>query len=242
MINQSIPILMYHSIESMPKSTIMRGMHVPPHRFDFQMRLLKYFGYKGLSLRDLKPYLKGEKLGKVVGITFDDGYQNNLINAAPILKKYNFTATSFLVSKYIGKANIWDKPKGITQRPLMTNNEIQTWLSFGMDIGAHTLSHIDLTSASSSEAIKEIEGCKIDLEKRFNIPIEDFCYPFGKFNERIYKIAKNVGYLSASTMIRGRANSRSSLLKLPRIPVTHHTLPHLFLIKLFTNYEDKRAN
>jgi len=206
------------------------------------MRLLKYFGYKGLSIRELKPYLTGEKLGKVVGITFDDGYQNNLINAAPILKKYNFTATSYLVSKYIGLTNIWDKPKGITQRPLMSDDEIKTWLSFGMDIGAHTLSHVDLTSASVSEAIHEVEGCKIGLEKKFNIPIEDFCYPFGKFNEKIYKIAKNAGYLSALTMVRGRVNSNSNILKLPRIPVTHHTFPHLFLIKLFTNYEDKRSN
>ena len=78
---------MYHSIELMPKSTIMRNLHVPPKRFAFQMWLLKILGYKALSLRKLKPYLDGDKKGKVVGLTFDDGYQNNLINAAPILLK-----------------------------------------------------------------------------------------------------------------------------------------------------------
>ena len=88
MSNINIPILMYHSIEKMPKSTVMRSLHVPPKRFKFQMWLLNFFGYKGLSMRELKPYLDGKKIGKVVGITFDDGYQNNLINAAPVLKKY----------------------------------------------------------------------------------------------------------------------------------------------------------
>ena len=87
--NIKIPILMYHSIESMPKTTVMRSLHVPPRRFDFQMRMLKMLGYQALSLKKLKPYLDGKKQGKVVGITFDDGYQNNLMNAAPILLKYN---------------------------------------------------------------------------------------------------------------------------------------------------------
>ncbi len=87
----NIPILMYHSIESMPRTTIMRSLHVSPRRFKFQMWMLKFLGYQGLSLKNLKPYLDGDKQGKVVGITFDDGYQNNLINAAPILLKYNFS-------------------------------------------------------------------------------------------------------------------------------------------------------
>ena len=139
---------MYHSIEAMPKSTTMRSLHVPPSRFKFQMWMLKKLGYQGLSMRDLKPYLDGDKHGKVVGITFDDGYQNNLINAAPILKQYNFTATCYIVSESIGTSNVWDIEKGITQRALMTENEISEWLSFGMDIGAHTKTHPDLTNIS----------------------------------------------------------------------------------------------
>ena len=90
MMKYPIPILMYHSIESMPKSTVMRSLHVPVKSFAMQMKILDMFGYKGLSMRELTPYLEGKKIGKVVGITFDDGYKNNLINAAPILKKYNF--------------------------------------------------------------------------------------------------------------------------------------------------------
>jgi peptidoglycan/xylan/chitin deacetylase (PgdA/CDA1 family) len=240
MSNIKIPILMYHSIESMPKSTVMRSLHVPPRRFEFQMWMLRILGYKGLSLKNLKPYLDGEKHGKVVGITFDDGYQNNLINAAPVLKKYNFSATCYIVSESIGSSNTWDLGKKITQSPLMSENEIYEWLNLGMDIGAHTRTHVDLTSISKRKAQMEINDCKIELENSFNLQVTDFCYPFGRFNELVCNMAKDSGYLSATTMQRGRANSQSNRYMLPRIPINHRTLPHLFLAKILTKYEDRR--
>ena len=240
MLNMNIPILMYHSIESMPKSTIMRSLHVPPWRFKFQMWLLNIMGYKGLSIRQLKPYLDGDKHGKVVGITFDDGYKNNLVNAAPILKKYSFSATCYLVSDFIGESNIWDFDKGITQRPLMSFEEIQKWLKLGMDIGAHTKTHSDLTKISQKQVEIEITHSKESLEDQFNLKIVDFCYPFGHFTESISAAVMKAGYSSATTMVRGRVKSHSNMFKLPRIPITHHTLPHLFLAKMLTNYEDRR--
>jgi peptidoglycan/xylan/chitin deacetylase (PgdA/CDA1 family) len=236
----NIPILMYHSIELMPRSTIMRSLHVPPKRFKLQMWILKALGYKGLSLKNLQPYLRGEKQGKVVGITFDDGYQNNFINAAPILKKYKFSATCYLVSKRIGSFNKWDVDKGIDQRPLMTEDEIFKWLDLGLDIGAHSKTHVDLTSISEQDCQNEIYDCKEDLENKFKVSITDFCYPYGHFNESVCTMTKNSGFHSATTMIRGRANPQSDNYQLPRIPINHHTLPHLFIAKILTNYEDRR--
>jgi len=236
----NIPILMYHSIESMPRTTIMRSLHVSPKKFKFQMWMLKILGYKGLSLSQLKPYLDGKKYGKVVGITFDDGYLNNLINAAPVLKKYNFTATCYIVSDCIGISNEWDLDNKITQRPLMSESEIKKWISLGMDIGAHTKTHADLTVISNQKAQEEIVDCKIELETKFKVLVNDFCYPFGRFNETILSVTREAGYHSATSMIRGRANEQSSRFMLPRIPINHRTLPHLFLAKILTNYEDKR--
>jgi len=201
---------------------------------------VKILGYKGLSLKDLKPYLDGDSYGKVVGITFDDGYQNNLINAGPILKKYNFSATCYIVSQNIGSSNTWDLEQNITQRQLMSDKEIQKWLNLGMDIGAHSQTHPDLTKINHSIAMDEVRNCKTDLEKKFKISIDDFCYPFGRFDESTIELVKNAGFKSATTMIRGRAKIDSKKLELPRIPVTHHTLPHLFLAKILTNYEDRR--
>ena len=238
--NFKIPILMYHSIESMPKNTVMRSLHVSPRRFKFQMWVLKKLGYRGLSLKELKPYLDGDIYGKVVGITFDDGYQNNLTNAAPVLKKYNFSATCYIVSQNIGLSNIWDLSNNITQRPLMTESEIKQWLNLGMDIGAHTRTHADLTSISEKKAYDEINNCKADLENKFKVKVTDFCYPFGRSNDLISKMVENSNYSTASTMQRGRAHLMSNNYLLPRIPINHRTLPHLFLAKILTKYEDKR--
>jgi peptidoglycan/xylan/chitin deacetylase (PgdA/CDA1 family) len=202
--------------------------------------MLKILGYTGLSLKDLQPYIDGDKQGKVVGITFDDGYQNNLINAAPVLVKYKFSATCYIVSENIGSSNTWDLSKSITQRPLMTENEIKKWLNLGKDIGSNSKTHVDLTCISDEEAQKEINDCKDDLERRFKVVISDFCYPFGYYNESVKSIAKSSGYLSATTMVRGRVNSKSNKHELPRIPINHHTLPHLFLAKILTKYEDRR--
>ena len=242
MLSYNIPILMYHSIESMPRSTVMRSLHVSPRKFEIQMFILKILGYKGLSMKMLKPYLDGEKHGKVVGITFDDGYRNNLINAAPILKKYGFSATCYIVSRNIGKSNVWDLDKQITQRPLMSKKEIFKWINLGMDIGAHSRTHVDLTAISNMNALREIEGCKLDLEKTFKLKIYDFCYPYGKFNAKVVSIVKAAGYNSATSMNRGRAKPSSNIMLLPRIPINYRTFFYLFLLKILTRYEDRRSN
>ena len=124
--------------------------------------------------------------------------------------------------------------------PLMNFDEISIWLNSGMDIGSHTQTHPDLTSLSQKELMMEVKGCKTSLEKKFKIKIENFCYPFGIHNKAICEIVKESGYFSALTMIRGRVKLKSDRFRLPRIPVNHHTLPHLFLTKILTSYEDKK--
>jgi peptidoglycan/xylan/chitin deacetylase (PgdA/CDA1 family) len=235
-----IPILMYHSISKMPKGTIMRGLHVPPKRFALQMKLLKFLGYKGLSIKDLQPYIEGEKTGKVVGITFDDGYKNNITNALPVLKKNNFSATCYLVSQNIGGINHWDITKGIPESSMMNSQDVQMWIDARMEIGCHTQNHIHLTQVDINTAKREIEQSKNDLEERFNCNINNFCYPYGDLNQEIIDMVKKAGYQTATTVQRGRSSSADNKLELPRVPVWHSTLPHLFLIKILTRYEDRR--
>ena len=124
----------------------------------------------------------------------------------------------------------------------MTDTEILEWLNLGMDIGAHTKSHVDLTSITENKALMEIRDCKNDLEKKFNISITDFCYPFGRFNDLISNIVKDSGYLSATTMNRGRVDSNSHKYMLSRVPINHRTLPHLFILKILSKYEDRKKN
>lgn len=235
-----IPILMYHSIAAMPKGTVMRSLHVPPKLFKLQMWLIKILGFKGLSMGDLQPYLTGKKTGKVVGLTFDDGYKNNLTGALPILKKYGFSATCYVVSQNIGGINHWDIDKDIPENPMMDKNEIQQWIDAGMEIGSHTQNHVFLSKIDQKDTITEIKHSKHDLEKMFEVSIEHFCYPYGDYNDSIISITKEAGYQTATTVNRGISNINDNLLTLPRIPITHHTLAHLFLLKILSKYEDKR--
>ncbi len=236
-----IPILMYHSISSMPKGTVMRSLHVPPRLFKLQMWLLKVFGFKGLSMGELQPYLEGKKTGKVVGITFDDGFKNNLVEALPILKKNGFSATCYIISQNIGGINHWDLDKGIDENPLMGEDEVKEWITEGMEIGSHTQNHVHLADIDTKNATKEILQSKLDLEKQFNYPINHFCYPYGSYNDEVVNFAKDAGYQTATTVSRSRAGVDSDLLTLPRIPITHRTFPHLFLMKILSKYEDNHA-
>lgn len=237
----AFPILMYHSIFKMPKGTFMRSLHVSPKRFNFQMHMLKFFGYRGVSMSELHHHLLAGNNEKIVGITFDDGYKNNVINALPILRKLGFTATIYIVSQSIGGSNHWDASKGINKQKLLNKEEIQNWINSGMEIGSHSQHHKDLTKCSQDELYKEITGSKFDLENQFDIPINHFCYPYGNFNDRIIQTVKKAGYKTSTSTIRGRSTPANNPFMLPRVSITHHTLPHLFLMKLFTRYEDNHS-
>ena len=236
---KSIPILMYHSIAAMPKGTVMRSLHVPPKLFKLQMWLLKIMGYQGLSMGKLQPYLTGDKVGKVFGITFDDGFQNNLTHALPILKKFGFSATCYIISQNIGGVNYWDLDKGIPENPLMDESEINEWIENGMEIGSHSQNHVRLAENDIETATKEITQSRLDLESQFNCSINHFCYPYGSHNDKIIEITKDAGYRTATTVNRGRAKSGDNLFTLPRVPITHRTFVHLFLMKILSKYEDK---
>ena len=127
-----IPILMYHQIgERVSPGAPFRGLVVHPAAFRRQMAFMHLLGYRGLSMSALLPYLEGKAQGKVFGITFDDGYLNNLELALPVLDRYGFSATCYAVSGMLGQTNAWDIPQGVPQVPLMTAQELNEWIGRG---------------------------------------------------------------------------------------------------------------
>jgi len=237
----NIPILMYHQIDEPPsRGTPLRGLVVSTASFARQMGLLKLLGYRGLSMPDLEPYLRGEKQGKVVGITFDDGYQNNIRNALPILAKHGFTATCYGVSSMIGGTNSWDRGI-VAEKPLMTAIEWQAWHDAGMDIGSHTRTHAKLTELPPEEARAQITESKRELEQALGCEVRHFCYPYGKFGPEHCTMAKDAGYITATTTQRGRNHSGANPHALRRIMVARATNLALFAAKVMTGYEDRRA-
>ena len=236
-----IPILMYHQIDIPPgRGTPLRGLVVSPDSFGRQMGLLALFGYRGVSMEDLLPYLSGEKIGKVVGITFDDGFQNNLYNALPVLLRYGFTATCYGVSNMLGGSNSWDEKLGIPQKILMTVSEWRAWSDAGMDVGSHTRHHAALTKIGTEEALLEISRSKQELEQTIGCSVSHFCYPYGWFNLEHKEMVRDAGYLTATTTRRGRVHSQHDTFELNRIMVSRTTYLGQFAAKCFTSYEDLR--
>lgn len=191
-------------------------------------------------MRDLEPYLAGKKQGRVFGITLDDGYKNNFDNALPVLMKQGFTATCYGVSNQIGGTNAWDAGL-VAEKQLMGIQEWAGWLKSGMEIGAHTRTHADLTALSDDAAMDEISGCKADFERKFNCEVRHFCYPFGRFAAGHADMVREVGYQTATTTRRGRVKENSQTMELPRVMVARATYLLQLFVKMGSAYEDKRT-
>jgi len=213
---------------------------VTPAAFARQMGLLKVLGYRGLSMSALLPYLRGERRGKVVGITFDDGYLNNLEHALPVLQRHGFSATCYIVSGQLGGSNVWDQPKGVAPQRLMDARQLKAWLAGGQEVGAHTRNHADLLAADQATAREEIAGCRHDLENLLGAEVRHFCYPYGFHRPEHAQMVRDAGYLTATTTERSRTRETDDAFELPRVPVHRTTSLPLLWLKLATGYEDRR--
>ena len=238
---QPIPILMYHQIaQAPPRGTPFRSLCVAPADFARQMGWLKALGYQGLSMSALMPYLSGQRQGKVFGITLDDGYLNNLTHALPVLQRYGFSSTCYVVSQLLGKSNLWDREVGIPEAALMSADQLRDWVAGGQEIGAHTRHHVRLKQMTPADSREEIALCKTELEAVVGTNVAHFCYPYGEFTPEHVAMAKEAGYQTVTTTERGRVHAQEDLMLLPRVPVARSTTRPALWLKLATAYEDRR--
>ena len=239
---QPIPILTFHQIaREPPKGSGFRSLSVAPQDFEAHMVFLRGLGYRGLSMTDLLPYLRGEQSGKVFGITFDDGYLNNLTHAAPVLQRLGFSSTCYVVSAMLGQTNSWDRENGVPPSELMSATHLRQWLDAGQEIGAHTRHHVRLPTLEVATCLDEITGCKTELEQLTGATVAHFCYPYGEFTPAHVEQVAQAGYVSATTTRRGRCLAGDALLELPRVPVLRRTHRLLLWWKLVSRYEDRRS-
>jgi peptidoglycan/xylan/chitin deacetylase (PgdA/CDA1 family) len=237
----TIPILMYHNIGEPPDGAKLRSLYVRTGAFGRQMWLLKLLGYKGVSMSEVMPYLRGEKTGKVVAITFDDGYLDTLEHALPVLNTFGFTATCYFVSGRLGQHNDWDAAALNVNKQLMTAGQVKAWQAAGMEVGAHSRTHPRLTQCSDVQLADELAGSKQDLEALIGEPVTQFCYPYGDVDKRVAEATRQAGYDAATTVYRGRARAGDDPMMLKRVLVTGSNMMLHLLLKLFTGYEDKRG-
>ena len=187
-------ILVYHSIDN----NYNDPYSVPPGLFERQMSWLYGAGYRVTSAEDGFG-CPGED--KTVCLTFDDGYDDNYSAAMPILRKYGFTATIYVVTAYIGQYNKWDQdPRN--RKPLLTEEQIQEMERHGIRFGSHTQTHADFRKLTSSEITADLSASRARLSQILAKPVESFSYPWGAWRSEHPKLVQEAGYkfaVAAST-------------------------------------------
>ena len=174
-----IPILMYHSIsDEKEHSHPYYHVNTSPAVFAEHMQLLREHQYRVIHLHEIETAFQDEHSNKYVVITFDDGFRNFYTSAYPILTKYNFSATVFLPTAFIGDERLSFKGK-----ECLTWKEVRSMQQSGIQFGSHTHSHPQLSDLSAQEIEREIEQSKYAIENHLGTSVRAFAYPF-KFPER----------------------------------------------------------
>lgn len=201
---KKIPILMYHEIGDQPNNN-----YVSRQTFEAQMKWLADNGYHGITLGEAYRHLYqgAEVPSRPVAITFDDGYRTFYTIVAPILQKYEFRATSFIITGLVGRPDT------------MTWEMVEELPTLGMEVGAHTISHPDLRTLSGERLRREIAGSKETLEEHLHRPVQFFCYPSGKYDDETVATVKAAGFLAGVTTDYGPATPDQNPLILDRVRI-----------------------
>jgi peptidoglycan/xylan/chitin deacetylase (PgdA/CDA1 family) len=204
-----VPILMYHYVRNVDQAADPLGysLSVTPEQLAAQLDWLRRAGYDTVPISALAACMAEQAPcpARAVALTFDDGHMDAYTAALPLLKQYNATATFYIVSGFVGKTSYmgWD--------------EIRALHNAGMEIGAHSISHLDLTTLSYYENVDQIARSGQEIAAQIGQPIRSFCYPAGQFNAEIAKITRDAGYTSATTTIQ--EGPQNDPFTLPRLRI-----------------------
>ncbi len=235
-----IPILMYHAIKEGTRTRHpYYETNTSPQVFAQQMQFLRENSYTVLSLEDALSCLEaGMTNGKCAVITFDDGNRDFFTQAYPILSKYNFAATVFLVTGLLKDDN-WDH-NGTDH---LTWREVQELHTNGVQIGSHAVTHPELTTLDAKQVDYEVGFSKKTIEDEIGCAVKAFSYPYAfpeadrKFTRSLKEMLIQHGYEYGVSTILGTAGSRNDRFFLPRLPVNTWDDPSLFRSKLEGGYD-----
>jgi len=192
-------IFMYHSID-IHYGDKFDKWRVRPKEFEKQLTYLYRNGWKSYTMNEL--ILEQNLSSKSFVLTFDDGYADLYSNVMPLLKKFNFKATIYLLPNH--KDNSYEQDNTSHIVPLLSKEQILQMQDTNLiEFGAHTLNHVNLLNIDINEARNEIINSKKMVENITQKPCNSFAYPYGKFDDNIVQIVKDAGYSNAVIVRRG---------------------------------------
>jgi peptidoglycan/xylan/chitin deacetylase (PgdA/CDA1 family) len=216
-----IAVLLYHHVGPVREASC-RGLTVLPSAFKRQIATLSAMGYTAITPDDWKAHvLQGAEIpDPSVIITFDDAYADLVEHALPVLEKRSFPATVFVPTALIGKTIPCNPEVPGANLAIMSALDIQKWTSRGVLFGAHSKTHVDLTSIDRASATLEIRQSKNDLEGITGRPVTSFAYPYGKRNDSVEAMVRDT-YDVAFGIEEGINDSSTPLPNLRRTMVQH---------------------
>jgi peptidoglycan/xylan/chitin deacetylase (PgdA/CDA1 family)/glycosyltransferase involved in cell wall biosynthesis len=183
-----LPVLLYHHVGPLRPGTYPE-LTVSPEKFERQIRWLARRGYVGVPPSAWLAWCKeGRALpDRPILLTFDDAYADLTEHAFPVLRRYGFNATVFVVTGQMGGTNAWDEKEGSGRHELMTAEQIRYWASQGIEFGAHSRSHADLRALQGSDLTDEVTGSGRDLAELLGTRVLSFAYPYGYHSGAVEK-------------------------------------------------------
>jgi peptidoglycan/xylan/chitin deacetylase (PgdA/CDA1 family) len=186
-LDASLPVLTFHAIDDRPSV-----ISFPPQLFRRAMAHLFESGFRTLDLLEAVDWLRrGAPFPqRSLVITFDDGYQSAYEAAFPVLEGYGMCATVFLTVGEEGETAPTSRLPSLQGRSMLSWREIQEMQSAGIAVGAHTLTHVDLTQAPLDQVEMEISQSKRFIEDALGTPVVSFAYPYGRFDQLSLAVAR----------------------------------------------------
>ena len=191
-LTSSVPALLYHHVGRARPGTYS-SLTVDAARFRRHVTWLARRGYRPLTIEDVAQWAADRRRppGRRVLITFDDAYADLAGAAFPALLEAGLSAVVFVVTGCIGETNRWDAANG-GAHAILTADQIRDWSERGIQFGAHTRTHPDLTQLPETDAREEMAGSKADLEAVLGRAVTSFAYPYGFFDSATVRIAASI--------------------------------------------------
>ena len=214
-------IVLFHRVDDRYPGTPINSTR---REFESFLTFFKRF-YTVISLGDLLERLRrGDDVSNCLVITFDDGYLDNYRDAAPALARHGLPACFFVVTEFLGSNRVpwWDEELGI-QSEWMDWDQLRALHAQGFEIGAHTMSHVDLGVTVGDPAVAEIVGAKKRLERELGAPIGFFSYPYGRRHqvaEENRKAVRAAGFSCCLSAFGGAVKAGDDPFRLNRTPIS----------------------
>ncbi len=159
-----------------------------------KMAIFQILAKKGYVVSDdysLSEYTPQAWNRALVSVTFDDGWASQYNNALPILNKYGLKGTFYIIS-----GELSDQPD------YMTSSQVNNLHLQGMEIGSHTVSHVDLTQASQATLVNQMSQSQLVLQNTIGAPVTNLAYPYGAYNANTIAVGQQY-YQSQRSVNRG---------------------------------------